>query len=547
MIAADDGSDLCDVVDVVIVGAGLSGLTTAVRVAQGGMTVLVLEQGEGRYPCNSRSSGGILHVAYQDVQSPPDLLSATMHRAMGPDANEELIDGIAYGAAAALAWLERSGARFVSASAVPWHRWTLAPPRPLRPGLDFPGSGPDRLLGSLETLLDGLGGRLLRGRRVAAIDRQRAGFDILAETASGQEIYRSRTVVFADGGFQGDATLVAEHITACPDRIVQRGAGTGRGSAVRLARGRGCGTTRMDRFYGHLLSRDALTNKGLWPYPQLDLIASAGIVVEASGRRFCEEWRGGVYIANEIAKRPDPAGAYAIIDTRIWEEQGRQSLYPVVPHLEESGGTVLRATTIPELAGLAGIDPGVLVATVRAFNEGKAETRQRPSLKAIEVAPFLAVPLSVGITNTMGGIRVDARARALSAEGNPVPGIYAVGASAGGLEGGENVGYVGGLMRAVTSGLAAGEDICGGRGAQLAAPTATRRSSPYPVLNALARHGGSAAIACGVLCGLAVGVSLWPLSSPLDLIPCLVATLLAGGVAKAFAELSAIVLDLLVR
>lgn len=54
--------------DAVIMGAGVSGLTAGVRLAERGTRVAVLEKGEDEsYPCNTRMTGGAFHVAFHDV------------------------------------------------------------------------------------------------------------------------------------------------------------------------------------------------------------------------------------------------------------------------------------------------------------------------------------------------------------------------------------------------------------------------------------------------------------------------------------------------
>jgi fumarate reductase flavoprotein subunit len=48
-------------------------------------------------------------------------------------------------------------------------------------------------------------------------------------------------------------------------------------------------------------------------------------------------------------------------------------------------------------------------------------------------------------------------------DGHAIANLYAIGSAAGGLEGGETVGYFGGIAKAVTSGLRAAEHIAGQR------------------------------------------------------------------------------------
>jgi len=61
--------------DVTVVGAGIAGMVAAVCAAELGLRVAVLEKGEAReYPCNTRYSGGIIHVAYHSAKLPADEL-----------------------------------------------------------------------------------------------------------------------------------------------------------------------------------------------------------------------------------------------------------------------------------------------------------------------------------------------------------------------------------------------------------------------------------------------------------------------------------------
>ena len=216
-----------------------------------------------------------------------------------------------------------------------------------------------------------------------------------------------------------------------------------------------------------------MTNDKVWPYPELDAMALAGIVVNHAGQRFLDEGMGGVHMANTIARGRDPLCATLIMDTAIWEGPGRSARIPANPALERAGGTILRGNTLRELAGAAKLDPDGLEATVTAYNAacasgnfaGLSPVRSTDKGKPMPIAkgPFVAIPACAGITYTMGGIRIDTDARVLTPDGTPVPGLYAAGATTGGIEGGPAIGYIGGLSKSAVLGFRAAEHAAGAK------------------------------------------------------------------------------------
>jgi hypothetical protein len=70
----------------------------------------------------------------------------------------------------------------------------------------------------------------------------------------------------------------------------------------------------------------------------------------------------------------------------------------------------------------------------------------------------VAVHVTAAVTHTLGGLRVDTRARVLDQDGAPLDGLYAAGVDAGGVAAG---GYSSGLAQALVLGLAAAEDLAG--------------------------------------------------------------------------------------
>ncbi len=458
--------------DVVVIGGGLGGLSAALRAAQLGLRATVLERGQDElYLCNSRFSGGILHIAQHNVLEPADQLERVILDATLGEADLSLAKALALDARRAVGWLAEAGTRFIKVGQIVWQQHVLAPPRPITPGLDWKGRGPDVTLRTLEAALVKLGGRLLRGTAACGLlERDGGCVGVEAVTSDGRQLqFPARAVVLADGGFQANLEMIGKHITAVPSRLKQRGAATGVGDGLRMATALGAAISPLNAFYGHMLSRDAFTNDKVWPYPQLDELGTAGIVVDGAGQRFVDEGMGGVYVANMIARLPDPLSAWAVFDEAIWNGPGKDARIPANPHLVRGGGTVLQAATLTDLAAQMQVPVERLMLTVEQYNDALAQghneqlqprrTSTRIAAMPVRSGPFYAVPLCAGITYTMGGISISADARVLRASGATIGGLYAVGATTGGLEGGSGAGYVGGLIKAATFGIRAAEDI----------------------------------------------------------------------------------------
>jgi fumarate reductase flavoprotein subunit len=459
--------------DLIIIGGGIAGLSTAVRSIEQGLKPLVLEKGdEPNYPCNARYSGGVVHVAEKEMRAPQaDILAKINHLTNGTGSSG-LASIMAEDAEQALEWLRNNGAKFVKGGVLEFMRWVMAPPRPRRPGLDWKGRGPDVLLRNLTTSIESGGGTFKRGVRGRALIVENGRVVGITAKCGGETIeYHATAVVICDGGFQGDPDLVRKYISPKPEALFTRGAGTGCGDGLRMAETVGAKLIGTDRFYGHLLGREVFQNEKLWPYPTVDAITRSSILIDQSGNRLFDEGKGGIFLANEIAKLDDPLSIKVIFDDALWTGLAADNRYPpcMNPAFVNEGGTVYAEDSLVDLGDQVGVPCDTLIATVEAYNQAidagtcgnlsPIRSTDVVTPQPIRTPPFHAIELCVGITYTMGGIAIDKESRVLNADERPIEGLYAAGSTTGGIEGGPNAAYLGGLSKGVITGLRAADSV----------------------------------------------------------------------------------------
>ena len=454
--------------DLVVVGAGLAGMTAAVRAAELGLRVLVLEAGVGEsYPCNSRMTMGFFHIAFNDVTAEPSHLRHVISEVTHHEADPALAECMATRIGPSVQWLSAHGGRFMKGGPFAWMSRVLAPPRVRRTGVHWKGRGGDVLLRKLAQRLESMGGTLLTGVRARSLE-MKGGHCVGLFVQNGSEslCIDARAVILADGGFQANADMVRKFISPRPEKLCMRNAGSGQGDGLSMAIKAGAATHGLHRFYGHVQCLEAIGTQELWPYPVLDHLGSAGLIVDSEACRFADEGHGGIFMANAIAGLPEPDSAVVIFDEAIWNGIGRESMLAPNPGAISAGAHLFTSESIAGLAQQLGLPAAKLAETVAAHNRFTSgdETVLHPprttgamAPQPIQCAPYHAFRACAGVTYTMGGILIDEKARVLDTAGTPIPGLYAAGAATGGLEGGGAAGYVGGLSKALVFGLIAAE------------------------------------------------------------------------------------------
>ena len=138
----------------------------------------------------------------------------------------------------------------------------------------------------------------------------------------------------------------------------------------------------------------------------------------------------------------DLSYAYIIFDQRLVD--GLSSTQKYI-----SNGLTVSADIYAGLAeamGLTGDAISNFEETMAAWNAAVAAGedaefgRNNGMDEDLSVAPFYAIRIAPGIHHTMGGIKIDTEARVIDTEGQPIPGLFAAGETAGGVHGGNRIG-----------------------------------------------------------------------------------------------------------
>lgn len=268
-------------------------------------------------------------------------------------------------------------------------------------------------------------------------------------TLSGGERLEAKSVVLTSGGFEANPAMRSAYLGPGWDLALVRGTPYNTGDGIRLAWD--CGAQPYGHFSGcHSVAWDAgasptgdrgLTNqltRGGYPF---------GIVVNAEGDRFVDEgadFRNYTYAryGAEILRQPG-GRAFQVFDAKVLD-----LLRP--EEYAAPGVTRVESGTLEGLAKELGVDAARFAATVEAFNRGVSAERFNPTVQdgkhtegvrppksnwaqRLDTPPYVAFPVTCGITFTFGGLRVDSGGAVLDTAGQPVPGLFAGGELVGGL------------------------------------------------------------------------------------------------------------------
>jgi succinate dehydrogenase/fumarate reductase flavoprotein subunit len=228
-------------------------------------------------------------------------------------------------------------------------------------------------------------------------------------------------------------------------------------------------------------------SKGVMPH-FIDRAKPGVVAVTRAGLRFANEGNSYHDFVQDMVKAAKPGEeitAFLLCDHRTLRKYGLGCVPPFPMPIGDyvRNGYLKRGATLAELARAAGIDANALETTIADYNKGAAEGRDplfgkgtraynrfqgdalhgpNPCIAPIESSPFYAIKLVIGDLGTYAGIKTDAHARALDADGQVIPGLYAAGNDMASIMGGNYPGAGITLGPALTFGYIAGKHLAAG-------------------------------------------------------------------------------------
>ena len=438
--------------DVVVVGAGISGLAATVQAAQLGLNTLCIEA--GAFPGgNGIGTEGILAIGskYQKELgieiAPSDIIAAELEESQWRGDGSLWLD-VLENSAANIDWLEENGVLF-SGHVDNYYTGLFSTMHWFQEGLGTMGGAcyVDPMVAAAEKA----GASIRLNTRAYLLIQDEAGTVCglyAQDTQTGESIQvNAKAVVLASGGPGGDAELLKRQgwqqynidhkIVMCMPTV--------QGDGYKMAITAGCADYLPYSCDQAFIGIEAVGTDTTAPYSSAlnggNGIAGAGsaLWINQDGNRFNNEAINAVNMAApEAACCRFNRAAYAIFDQALVDAVVTDPADLEILEAAVAGNanpeSIVRCDTIEELAENFGMDAEVLKAQVERYNgwcEGGADLdfgKAPQFLAAIANPPFYMarlVPLFIVI---IGGIQTNVRAEVLKAdELTAIPGLYAAG------------------------------------------------------------------------------------------------------------------------
>ncbi len=372
--------------DVVVVGSGAAGLSSAILAAETGANVILIEK-QGILGGSTLLSAGIVYAAMND-EDVPVMVDYYQQRAEGK-ADQEMVEFFAKNSINTIHWLNDMGVQwFMNAPA------GTAPEPRANFAADFTGAS---IVNPLIDHAKEAGVEIItncKGTDIVMNDGKVVG--LKAEGKGIAYTFNTKAVILATGGFDASEEMKAEHSPiAVGDFPLSNKGNVGEG--IKMGEAVGAATEFKGGIIGFNIVDGSLPNSGY-----SNLAMAAGVFVGEDGGFVTENI--DYPVTHTAMKKSGYENFYGIVDA-AGQDNGELAI---------SLGYGYKADSIEELAKTCGMDADKLKEAV-SHNE------------ALTTAPYYAIVAKPATIGSMGGLKINTDAEVLDENAQAIPGLYAAG------------------------------------------------------------------------------------------------------------------------
>ncbi|GHV31237.1 flavocytochrome c [Spirochaetia bacterium] len=426
--------------DVIVVGAGGSGMTAAIHAAKGGASVIILEKSSVPGG-NTILTGSGMNALTTGDQADIDAFIANEKMAgagafypakeKNPLPNPALSEFMVRNSISTLQWL-KDDTKLTFAISGGNNSRTYAP-----------------TVGNFaQTVLPLLYEKILSNNRIHILfnmwatelltDNSGTVTGVSATDTKGNKLaFTSNAVILATGGFGQDYARVATIKPAYAGMFTTAEMAPTTGDGLDMAQAIGADVVDLDqiqinqvvelRSHGNI---NYGTRMGQIPF----------IFVNKEAKRFSNERLQGSQVELEpgafpeaVMKQTDHIAYFIFNETAKTAASTLREFY--------DRGLVKKGDSLSDLAGALGIDKDTFEATVATFNQQcQTETtdewgRKGDSRHEFTTGPYYGVEFSVGVHYCMGGLKINTNTQVINTSNQTITGLYAAGEVTGGVQG----------------------------------------------------------------------------------------------------------------
>ncbi|WP_137596648.1 flavocytochrome c [Paucilactobacillus kaifaensis] len=450
---ANKMAELVNNYDVIIVGSGATGLTSAVQAAELGLKPVILEKMAKIGGNSTRASSGmnaaetIPQLQHHIVDSMDEFYSDTFIGG-GQQNDPQLLRYFTDHSALAVEWLAHHDINLDDVTITGgMHTKRTHRPSSMKPIGGF-------LVTQLLKQIAKKKIPLFTDVQVTKLLRDETGqiTGVQAQTEGHEIKITSGAVILATGGFGANAQLISEYQPELKKYPTTNQAGA-TGDGIKLGISAGAQAIAMDQIQVH----PTVAQVNNHAYLIGEAVRGEGaILVNQAGQRFVDELNTRKQVTAAIEKLHEN-GAYLIFNQAVRERVQAIEFYASI-------GLVQTGDDLNQLATGIQIDPDTLNHTITEWNGAVKNhsdhqfQRTTGMERDLSQGPYYAIHIAPAVHYTMGGLKINSQTQVIDKQDRVIDGLFAAGEVAGGLHGNNRIGG-NSIAETVIFGCQAGQQV----------------------------------------------------------------------------------------